>query len=119
MTRCDIIKAVQEGSRDANKKYERWTRGWWLHDSGVEGLLVAGIAEGWGANEIGRLVNSDATTEAQAVIARVAFASLGECQSGVDCDALRGSSEGREIAVMRYQAQARCLDCGGDLHRIG
>ena len=45
ITRSEIIEAIHEGTRVANKRYEKWTRGWWLHDSGVEGLLVAGIAE--------------------------------------------------------------------------
>ncbi len=40
-----IAVAIHRGTRDANRKYETWSSGWWLTDSGVEGLVVAGIAE--------------------------------------------------------------------------
>ena len=33
------------GIQSANKKYETWSNGAWLIDSGVEGLLVSSIAE--------------------------------------------------------------------------
>lgn len=43
--RRSIAVAIQEGIRDANRKYEAWSNGAWLTDSGVESLEVAGIAE--------------------------------------------------------------------------
>ena len=45
ITRKQIIEAVHEGTADANQRYEKWSNGWWVTDSGVEGLMVAGIAE--------------------------------------------------------------------------
>ena len=40
-----IRNAILEGLRAANVEYEQWSNGWWVTDSGVEGLLVAGIAK--------------------------------------------------------------------------
>ena len=37
--------AIHEGICKANKKYEKWSKGLWVIDSGVEGLMVAEIAE--------------------------------------------------------------------------
>ena len=45
ITTENIIKAIQKGTITANKKYERWTHGWWLADAGVESVMVVGIAE--------------------------------------------------------------------------
>lgn len=44
MTKKDIIRAMQEGTRIANEEYLEWTRGWSIGDSGVEGHLVSVIA---------------------------------------------------------------------------
>ena len=40
-----IRDAILEGVQTANVEYEKWSNGWWVTDSGVEGLLVAGIAK--------------------------------------------------------------------------
>lgn len=40
-----IRDAILEGVQTANGEYEKWSNGWWVTDSGVEGLLVAGIAK--------------------------------------------------------------------------
>ena len=40
-----IRNAILEGLRAANVEYEQWSNGWWVNDSGVEGLLVAGIGK--------------------------------------------------------------------------
>ena len=40
-----IIEAIHEGTTTANRKYEKWTNGSWVTDSGVEGLMVSCIAE--------------------------------------------------------------------------
>ena len=40
----DIKDAILQGVRKANVDYEQWSRGWWVSDSGVEGLMVASIA---------------------------------------------------------------------------
>lgn len=45
ITRASIIEAVHEGTTTANRKYEEWTNGSWVTDSGVEGLIVSSIAE--------------------------------------------------------------------------
>ena len=45
ITKSQIIEAIQQGSLAANRRYEAWSRGLWVTDSGVEGLLVASIAE--------------------------------------------------------------------------
>ena len=45
LTREKIIEAMHDGSLTASEKYEKWSRGWTVFDSGVEGILVAGIAE--------------------------------------------------------------------------
>ena len=45
ITRASIIEAVHEGTTAANRKYEKWTNGSWVTDSGVEGLMVSSIAE--------------------------------------------------------------------------
>lgn len=45
ITRLMIIEAVHKGTAAANKKYEKWTSGLWVTDSGVEGLMVSSIAE--------------------------------------------------------------------------
>ena len=45
LTRKEIIEAIHNGSLNAAEKYEKWSRGWTVFDSGVEGILVAGIAE--------------------------------------------------------------------------
>ena len=42
--RSAIRGAILQGVRKANLDYEQWSRGWWLSDSGVEGLMVATIA---------------------------------------------------------------------------
>ena len=38
-------KAILGGVQDANRKYEKWSRGGWLSDSGVEGHVVSTIVE--------------------------------------------------------------------------
>ena len=40
-----IAVAIHEGTRDANRKFEAWSDGSWVTEWGVEGLVVAGIAE--------------------------------------------------------------------------
>ena len=40
----EIENALLEGVQDANRKYERWSRGWWLTDSGVESHMASTIA---------------------------------------------------------------------------
>ena len=45
ITTKNIFKAIQKGTVTANKKYERWSHGWWLDDAGVESVMVVGIAE--------------------------------------------------------------------------
>ena len=40
-----IRDAILAGIQSANVEYEKWSNGWWATDSGVEGLLVAGIAK--------------------------------------------------------------------------
>ena len=44
ITRKKIIESIHAGARAANKKYAKWSDGWWLDDSGVEYLLVCEIA---------------------------------------------------------------------------
>lgn len=44
MTKKDIIRAIQEGTRTANEEYLEWTAGCSIGDSGVEGHLVSVIA---------------------------------------------------------------------------
>ena len=43
MTARLVRKAMLEGMQVANKRYEKWSGGWWLTDSGVEGHAVATI----------------------------------------------------------------------------
>ena len=45
ITRSAVIEAIHEGTMAANRKYEKWTNGLWVTDSGVEGLMVSCIAE--------------------------------------------------------------------------
>ncbi len=45
ITRKQIIGAIEEGIVVANRKYEGWTNGSWVTDSGVESLMVTCIAE--------------------------------------------------------------------------
>ena len=45
ITRKQTIKAIEEGIIAANRKYEGWTNGSWVTDSGVESLIVTCIAE--------------------------------------------------------------------------
>lgn len=45
ITIAQIHRSIHEGARVANEKYEKWSNGWWISDSGVEGLLVCEIAE--------------------------------------------------------------------------
>lgn len=45
ITRRRIIEAVHEGASVANARYESWSNGSWVTDSGVEGLMVTYIAE--------------------------------------------------------------------------
>ena len=40
-----IRQAIFAGIQAANLKYEKWSNGWWLIDSGVKGLMVSSIAE--------------------------------------------------------------------------
>lgn len=40
-----IRDAILTGIQTANVEYEKWSNGWWITDSGVEGLLVAAIAK--------------------------------------------------------------------------
>lgn len=42
--RSAIRGAILQGVRKANLDYEQWSRGLWVSDSGVEGLMVATIA---------------------------------------------------------------------------
>ncbi len=37
--------AIFAGIRAANVEYEKWSNGWWVTDSGVEGLMVSFIAK--------------------------------------------------------------------------
>ena len=43
--REDIGKAVMEGVQAANRRYEAWSRGGWLTDSGAEGPVAAAVGE--------------------------------------------------------------------------
>ena len=43
--RTAIRQAIFAGIRAANVKYESWSNGWWLTDSGAHGLMVSAIAE--------------------------------------------------------------------------
>ena len=45
MRGSNVVKALLRGVMRANAKYERWSNGLWLTDSGVEGLLVASLSE--------------------------------------------------------------------------
>ena len=40
-----IRSAIFAGIRAANVEYEKWSNGWWVTDSGVEGLMVSSIAK--------------------------------------------------------------------------
>ena len=50
-SRKTIREAIFTGTKSANVKYEKWSNGWWLTDSGVEGLLVSAIAESLGSEQ--------------------------------------------------------------------
>ena len=43
--RREIRNAILDGVQVANRRYENWSRGGWLSDSGVEGHVVSTIAE--------------------------------------------------------------------------
>ena len=45
ITTGGIVDAIEEGCKVANRKYEEWSDGYWVTDSGVESLMVACIAE--------------------------------------------------------------------------
>ena len=45
ITKRQIVDAINEGIVAANRKYEGWTNGYWVTDSGVESLMVNCIAE--------------------------------------------------------------------------
>ena len=45
ITRKQIVEAIEEGIVAANRRYEGWTNGSWVTDSGVESLMVTCIAE--------------------------------------------------------------------------
>ncbi len=40
-----IIKAIHDGTRIANERFEAWTGGAWITDYGVEQMMVTCIAE--------------------------------------------------------------------------
>lgn len=42
--KTEIENAILDGVVFANRDYERWSGGWWLTDSGVEGILQVRIA---------------------------------------------------------------------------
>ncbi|MDR2869406.1 MAG: hypothetical protein LBV04_03050 [Deferribacteraceae bacterium] len=44
MKNGDLIKRIHRALCKANKKYYKWTNGWSLADSGVEGFMVSEIA---------------------------------------------------------------------------
>ena len=44
-TRSLVAKVALGAINSANVKYEMWSKGWWVGDSGVEGLMTANIAE--------------------------------------------------------------------------
>ncbi len=43
--RTAVRDAILDGVQDANKRYEKWSRGGWLSDSGIEGHVVSTIGE--------------------------------------------------------------------------
>ena len=45
ITTGGIVDAIEEGCKVANRKYEEWSDGYWVTDSGVESLMVVCIAE--------------------------------------------------------------------------
>ena len=45
MTKSLVAKVALGAINSANMKYETWSKGWWVGDSGVEGLMTANIAE--------------------------------------------------------------------------
>ena len=45
ITRLQIIEAIHEGAKIGNERYEAWSGGAWITDSGIEGMMVACIAE--------------------------------------------------------------------------
>jgi len=44
ITKDDIIAAIHEGIEHANTKYEEWSKGYWITDSGIESLMTICIA---------------------------------------------------------------------------
>ena len=52
--RAEIRQAIFAGIRAANVKYESWSNGWWLTDSGAESLMVSAIAERLSFSQSGR-----------------------------------------------------------------
>lgn len=45
MQRKIVVNAIVTGIQKANKTYEKWTDGGWLHDGGVENLMSVKIAD--------------------------------------------------------------------------
>ena len=45
ITTGGIVDAIEEGCNVANRKFEEWSNGLWVTDSGVESLMVTCIAE--------------------------------------------------------------------------
>ena len=40
-----VERAILDGVQIANKRYEKWSRGGWLSDSGIEGHVVSTVGE--------------------------------------------------------------------------
>jgi hypothetical protein len=41
----ELFEIIHKSTKEANEKFSKWTGGWWLQAYGVEGFLVAQIAE--------------------------------------------------------------------------
>ena len=121
VTEEQIVSAIFEGTRNANKKYERWTGGWSLLDSGVESLMVC---------EIGDALNRR-QTEKESLLLEVQFDWIkdwaGAQTRGRIPGAIRGSKR-TDIALFNSNDQPVCIievkrkwnkkTCMEDLDRI-
>lgn len=117
ITRAKIVEAIHLGTKAANKKYESWSKGWWVTDAGVEGLLAACIAETinkrQGANE-------HLMMETQfGYIAEKAGASLPDAVGGASrVDIVLLNRNEAPICVIEVKRKWNKESCLNDLNRI-
>ncbi|MXW91224.1 MAG: hypothetical protein F4114_02520 [Rhodospirillaceae bacterium] len=117
-----ITNAIHSGICAANEKYEKWSKGCWVTDSGVEGLMTAEIAEA-----INKKQSKDESLELEVAFKHIRTCSTANIARGRRPTALNENNRA-DIVLFNCDYQPTCVievkrswdynNCWLDLQRI-